>query len=431
MVVGVNDEIFVLETSVESCLLAPCRASLFVERFRADGSIDASFGSEGVSAPIPLVSQGSRSSLALTPAGNPVVATNDNGEVQLAQLKSDGNLDSSFGKGGMVATGLGNGRPELAVQPDGAIVVATESRVATGTSVVLSRYLSDGQPDPGFPRSSTPDVAMGGMALFGDGQILLGGAGCCVARAESLYLGRFSGNGVPDPGFSPLGLPRLEVGPHVVVDSVTASADGKVEIVGSDRGGAFAARVLPSGRVDRRFGNAGIVWMKRVHDTPPRAIVDGKGQTIVSGSNFIEGEPFAVQALVLRRRANGRPDRTFGGGQPVRARLQSIPLAIGLQSGGRIVIFGEGPTCFRECFDRGRTLSRYLGGASRVRCMGRKATIVGTRMGETLTGTPHRDVIAALAGKDTVYGRGGKDLICGGAGHDRLVDGPRHDRLRQ
>lgn len=67
--------------------------------------------------------------------------------------------------------------------------------------------------------------------------------------------------------------------------------------------------------------------------------------------------------------------------------------------------------------------------ATSARCLGKKATIVGTARADVLKGTPRADVIAGLGGNDTVKGLGGKDRICGGDGRDTLIGGAGGDLL--
>jgi Ca2+-binding RTX toxin-like protein len=57
-----------------------------------------------------------------------------------------------------------------------------------------------------------------------------------------------------------------------------------------------------------------------------------------------------------------------------------------------------------------------------LRCHGSRATIFGTRRGDTIVGTKHRDVIVSRGGSDIINARGGRDKICAGSGHD-LIDG--------
>ncbi|MGH2682930.1 MAG: peptidoglycan DD-metalloendopeptidase family protein [Actinomycetota bacterium] len=62
-------------------------------------------------------------------------------------------------------------------------------------------------------------------------------------------------------------------------------------------------------------------------------------------------------------------------------------------------------------------------------CLGREATLVGTRGDDVLVGTSGNDVIVARAGDDRVEGRGGNDRICAGRGHDVILGGKGADRL--
>lgn len=57
-----------------------------------------------------------------------------------------------------------------------------------------------------------------------------------------------------------------------------------------------------------------------------------------------------------------------------------------------------------------------------VRCLGKRATIVGTELGERIDGTTGRDVIVGGGGDDLLLGYGGNDIICGGDGDDQISD---------
>ncbi|MGH2757100.1 MAG: calcium-binding protein [Actinomycetota bacterium] len=67
--------------------------------------------------------------------------------------------------------------------------------------------------------------------------------------------------------------------------------------------------------------------------------------------------------------------------------------------------------------------------AATPRCLGRRATIVGTARGDVITGTRHADVIVARGGSDEILGRGGNDRICAGRGRDEAVGGGGNDNL--
>jgi hypothetical protein len=68
--------------------------------------------------------------------------------------------------------------------------------------------------------------------------------------------------------------------------------------------------------------------------------------------------------------------------------------------------------------------------AAKPRCMGKVATIVGTKKADVIKGTKKADVIVAKGGNDTVRGQGGNDTICGGPGKDTLRGDVGHDKIR-
>jgi hypothetical protein len=66
---------------------------------------------------------------------------------------------------------------------------------------------------------------------------------------------------------------------------------------------------------------------------------------------------------------------------------------------------------------------------SRPKCLGKKATIVGTKKSNIIKGTKKADVIVGLGGNDRIIGGGGADRICGGVGADDLQGGKGNDRI--
>jgi Ca2+-binding RTX toxin-like protein len=63
------------------------------------------------------------------------------------------------------------------------------------------------------------------------------------------------------------------------------------------------------------------------------------------------------------------------------------------------------------------------------KCLGQRATIVGTAGPDTIRGTRRDDVILARGGADTVYGLRGFDRVCGGGGNDRIFGGDGGDSI--
>ena len=63
------------------------------------------------------------------------------------------------------------------------------------------------------------------------------------------------------------------------------------------------------------------------------------------------------------------------------------------------------------------------------KCLGKRATVVGSNRSQTLRGTAGADVIVGLGGADTIKGLDGADKVCGGGGNDTLIGGPGRDQL--
>lgn len=126
-------------------------------RFLPDGNIDSSFGDNGI-ASIPYTPC---TAIAVQPDGKVLLAgyedlANPGVPFVLARFNTDGSLDASFGNNGLVLhqwpDGGENKCRAMKLQPDGKIILAGRTwNTAKGKyDFVLLRYLSDGSPDTAF-----------------------------------------------------------------------------------------------------------------------------------------------------------------------------------------------------------------------------------------------------------------------------------------
>src|SRR5579862_6280501 len=129
----------------------------------ADGALDPSFG-QGGSVIGTFPPNGWISDAARAPDGSIVVAggSGDVSALALSRFSADGALDTSFGSGGVAL--LGGGFQDwgltIAVQPDGRIVVAgyRQETIAGLSEGLVARFLANGQLDPSF--------GSGGVVVF-------------------------------------------------------------------------------------------------------------------------------------------------------------------------------------------------------------------------------------------------------------------------
>jgi uncharacterized delta-60 repeat protein len=452
MAIGPNDEIYVLYSSYPACEPPfDCRVELTVARYSADGRRDTAFAA-GPQLTVKQDAFQHKFDLAVGPDGKPVVVATDEsgGGLTVARLGLDGRLDPGFGVGGLAQrTGTHaientGGKPALAIQPDGMVLVAAEGGRDTeaGTSeTLLARYLSTGQLDPGFGSGgeavltlrgrSRPNAVLPGPA----GTIAVAAPQCCLGGSPlfggGFNVARFLSNGQPDPGWPGGGAFFNPVSPGYdgSIEAATLAPDGKL-IVSFEEGSEMRStvgnlvRFMPDGSLDPSFGAGGRATVYgAVGGTDPDGLaVDPKGRIV--------GVGWAGRVSVFRLLPEGGPDRTFNGGRYLVVPYgsnKSTPYQVALQSSGRIIALGESGGFGSKGFG----LIALHGGTDRTKCLGKRATIVGTANQDEILGTQRRDVIAALGGRDKVRALGGADLICGGKGRDTLLGGPGRDRVQQ
>jgi uncharacterized delta-60 repeat protein len=434
MAIGPQDEIFVLGAVPRQCS-GDCPVDLEVTRYNRNGSRDASFGSAGrvLLAIDPATTAREPAAIAATRGGKVVVAAGFGDDVAVFRLASNGNLDPGFAGGGMAVADFGgrDGVAAVAVQPDGRVIVAgTRETPVEGFQSMLVRFTAGGGLDTGFGEGGfrvlgfVPGGYPGGLALPGRNRVAVGLSDCCYSTGRA-FVARLGANGVPDPDFARRGWSAVGRLAPASVEAVMPARRGRLVLVGTYKGTRFAARFLADGRSDRHFGRRGVAWpgvasRRSWHG----AAVDGRGRVLMVGSGRSSRE-FALSRL----RQDGGLDRTFAGGFAAGFPEAQRTATVGVQSSGRIVVFGEAGACDRTCPAGRLVLARYMGGNSGARCAGRRASVVGTRGKDLLTGTGGRDVIQAFGGADVVVGLGGNDLLCGGPGNDDLRGGEGRDRI--
>ena len=211
-----------------------------------------------------------------------------------ARINSNGLLDKSFGQGGFTPkVRLGRGREEndggtlqaeaLAGQRDGDVVLAGYLERDGAFGPALARFTRHGELDPSF-----------------------GNGGKVVPRTPTLEghpltLGAVGGDLLQDVTVEPNG---------TIVAAGEVATARKFEL-GPKQPAAFLLAYRPDGKLDRGFGHGGRVEVKAPHASVYTGFNEVEalpsGKLLVSG--YVEN-----QIVLYRFTANGRPDRSFGGG---------------------------------------------------------------------------------------------------------------------
>jgi uncharacterized delta-60 repeat protein len=213
-----------------------------VARYLPDGALDPSFGGDGIVTTAVSPSFDEARAVAAFPGGEVVAGgrafTGAGYDIALVRYADDGSLDASFGGDGIVTTAVSGGTDEiLALAPlaGGKLVAAGRTFDGVGFDFVVARYLPDGALDPSFGGDGIVTTSFGGddrawgVAVQHDGKIVVAGNTCTPAGCE-FALARYDQNGSRDPSFGG--------------DGTVVTAPG-----GSGTGGAFAVATAPHARI--------------------------------------------------------------------------------------------------------------------------------------------------------------------------------------
>jgi uncharacterized delta-60 repeat protein len=331
-------------------------------RLRPGGALDPKFGGDGRI----QTDFGGRYdegfALALQSNGRIVAAGSSLGLVSIARYLSNGRLDHSFGDGGkrLIDLGVDARARDVAIQPDGKIVVAVED---SWTFTVL-RLRSNGRFDRTFGDDGivSQDFSPGStdwtraVAIQDDGGILLGG-GVLVnyeTTKDDWGLARFDESGVLDAGFGDGGLATTDFaanGPDVLEDLVL-QPDGMIVATGQssvDPGTAdqssdvTVARYDEHGVLDPDFGTGGFTRtdLGSYFDDGRSVALGPDGTIAVAADRYEEANN---QAAVVRYTSAGVADPSFGGGDGIATvdtpSTSDQAFGVAVQTDGRIVIAG-------------------------------------------------------------------------------------------
>lgn len=255
-----------------------------------------------------------------------------------------GELDFSFGSGGVLSTDFGGTYDwayAAAIQPDGKIVAAGVSNGGDDHDFALTRYGPEGLIDASFGDRGkvTTDFADSfdwgyAVVLQPDGKIVVGGV-TDASGSRDFALARYNPDGSPDPAFGNAGLVIGGLRPLSadIVYGLALQPDGKIlaggvsfpdRVVLRPNGDFMLARYEASGAPDPTFGVAGVVTTDFDNESwdearalalqPDGSVVLGGSTTTGGGSGALVG---ADQLGLARYTGQGFLDRTFGDGGKV------------------------------------------------------------------------------------------------------------------
>lgn len=288
---------------------------LTVFRLDPDGALDPGFGGDG------NVDLGTGedaglggTSVALDTDGRIVVAGfrgDGYGELIVARFLSDGSLDATFGTQGIFTGPVIDAtaeRPQILRTSDGRFRVTTTGWEA-GLSITHCKVLgltADGELDATFGTDGVADVESGGqesvtcspLAQHAGGGLLVAGS-----KGATGMLVRLVASGAPDGTFA---APSVATG-MTDLTALGVAGDGSLLVAGRGPAGvpgALVVRLLAGGQLDSLFGNDGSTWIDLPFDTGTlpmlhdiAMLADGGALLAGGTADHSFAEPFVARLL--------------------------------------------------------------------------------------------------------------------------------------
>ncbi len=315
-----------------------------------DGTLDHSFDMDGkVTTSINLLDSGKGVAIQddrkIIVAGYTNQSTTD---ICLTRYNTDGSLDNSFGVNGVVITDIdssSNFAQSIAIQPDGKIVVAgfTYNSV-TGNDYLLLRYNSNGSLDTTFNSTgfvvtaidSLQDIAKK-IVVQPDGKLVVAGYTLTYIDYNQYYsyydfaIVRYNSDGSLDNSFGTNGIVTTSISDSSTdaVSDIALQSDGKIVVTGNSQIGFesdFAiARYNTDGSLDSSFGSNGKVTTSIDSIDASNGIsIQSDGKIVIVGTSYQSTNPAIT---VLRYNSNGTLDNTFDNDGIVTTQTDSLSVA--------------------------------------------------------------------------------------------------------
>jgi uncharacterized delta-60 repeat protein len=340
------------------CIGLICQLSFVATSLAQDGTLDASFGNNGI---VQKSTSYSLYNMVIQP-DNKIIGVGSissgykNDDMAIVRYNSDGSIDNSFGTNGIVSVdfnGGNDGASAVKLQNDGKIVVvghAQQNSSNKNSDIAVIRLNSDGTLDNSFATNGKFSLDVDGsawdqgwlVAIQSDGKIVL------VAQAGTDRFGkcaviRLNTNGTLDNTFDGDGiLKAFSFGPYTFsfLYSLAIQTDGKILLGGTKNNNFSVARINSDGSLDATYATNGIYsnTTTLVAGCELKLQSDGKLVAIYS-------HPLDSSVNITRLSSNGTPDLTFGSSGVVKTygttSTEYHGVDIAIQPNGKILATGN------------------------------------------------------------------------------------------
>jgi len=262
---GVAFDVFVL---IDGRIVVICRSTdskTLVVRYMENGSLDPSFGTDGIARVLGLFS--ARAGI-VQPDGKIVVIGAAHNDYALLRLDADGGSpDTSFGSNGIVTidfstTNLHDIPEAVALQPDGKIIVAgSTGDFSVISDFAIARYNSDGSLDTTFGVGGKVSVNFGvsdyirAVTLQPDGNVLAAGftiADPDIVGPRRIVIARFLGSTPP-----PIIVAAIKKGKKLKISGQNFEEGARILLNGEIQQTIYVSSTILTGKKAGKFVSAG------------------------------------------------------------------------------------------------------------------------------------------------------------------------------
>lgn len=260
--------------------------------------------------------------------GQILVGGSDGDDIFVIRYRQNGDIDRTFGTDGISRNDFSDGHGAnlyaLEVRADGRIVVAGSAFVespGTGTGNVddfmVGQLMPNGTPDQSFGANGAVRTFVGpGMsgvrdiALTSDGKIIAAGwTWSTEAEATLGIVARYNLDGSLDTSFGSGGITEIQSNPDVHLNAVVVDESDRIVVAGTKGFDPVMYRLSPDGTRDFTFGGTvpSETWLAHVRELFP----------LNDGTYLLVGWEME-QVMIRRFDKNGRHMTSFGEGGSLR-----------------------------------------------------------------------------------------------------------------
>jgi len=347
---------------------------LALARYNTNGSLDSTFGSRGIVV-FAESNGGPAFGLAIQTDGKIIVASPTSLKLDVFRYNTNGTLDATFGSGGIVST---NAAGLLIGTVPGGIALLSSGKILVAVGGVLLRFLTDGQLDSSFGTGGVARLlgSAQALALLSSGKPLVTSAFNFTAGSAT----RYNLNGSLDTAFGVNGqTPSLGQALAIVPLSsgkfiLAGTLDSAVPASGGTTSQGFVlARYNSNGTIDTTFGTHGAVvttFTGNAYSAALALAVQSNGDIVAAGVTEATNPGLGAgpsDFALARYTPNGQLDTSFGNNGLVTTAFGTNgenlagASALAIQSDGKIVAVGFDNSPTFGSPSNGFTLARYLG----------------------------------------------------------------------